>query len=99
MLTLETWVLVSDPEVQLAKTLSGEIDISRVNISTPANRGVMFQNMEQGNYRFVTANSADKNVADLRFPLYYPADPVKAEDLFRQELSASDCRTRSIARS
>ena len=73
------WVLVSDPEVQLAKTLSGEIDISRVNISTPANRGVMFQNMEQGNYRFISANSADKNVADLRFPLYYPADPVKAE--------------------
>ncbi len=71
------WVLVSDPEVQLAKTLSGEVDISRVNISTPANRGVMFQNMEQGNYRFVTANSADMNVADLRFPLYYPADPVK----------------------
>ncbi len=72
-----TWVLVSDPEVQLAKTLSGEVDISRVNISTPANRGVMFQNMEQGNYRFVSANSADMNVADLRFPMYYPADPVK----------------------
>ncbi len=73
------WVLVSDPEVQLAKTLSGEVDISRVNISTPANRGVMFQNMEQGNYRFVTANSADMNVADLRFPLHYPSDPVKEE--------------------
>lgn len=74
-----TWVLVQDQEVQLAKTLSGEIDISRVNISTPANRGVMFQNMEQGDYRFVSANSADMNVADLRFPFHYPSDPVKAE--------------------
>ena len=52
-----TWVLVQDQEVQLAKTLSGEIDISRVNISTPANRGVMFENMEGGDYRFVAANS------------------------------------------
>ena len=74
-----TWVLVQDQEVQLAKTLSGEIDISRVNISTPANRGVMFQNQEQGDYRFVAANSADMNVADLRLPFYYPADPGKAE--------------------
>ncbi len=74
-----TWVLVQDQEVQLAKTLSGEIDISRVNISTPANRGVMFQNMEAGDYRFVAANSADMNVADLRFPFYYPSDEQKAE--------------------
>lgn len=74
-----TWVLVQDQEVQLAKTLSGEIDISRVNISTPANRGVMFENMEIGDYRFVAANSADMNVADLRFPFVYPSDPLKAE--------------------
>lgn len=74
-----TWVLVQDQEVQLAKTLAGEIDISAVNISTPANRGVMFQNMEAGDYRFVAANSADMNVADLRFPFIYPSDPLKAE--------------------
>ena len=74
-----TWALVQDQEVQLAMTLSGEIDISRVNISTPANRGVMFDNMEGGDYRFVSANSADMNVADLRFPLVYPSDPVRAE--------------------
>ena len=74
-----TWVLVQDQEVQLAKTLAGEIDISRVNISTPANRGVMFENMEGGDYRFVSANSADMNVADLRFPFVYPSDPLKGE--------------------
>lgn len=74
-----TWVLVTDQEVQLAKTLSGEIDISRVNISTPANRGVMFENMEGGDYRFVAANNADMNVADLRFPFNYPSDPLKGE--------------------
>ncbi len=74
-----TWVLVQDQEVQLAKTLAGEIGISAVNISTPANRGVMFENMEAGDYRFVAANSADMNVADLRFPFVYPSDPLKAE--------------------
>ena len=73
------WVQVNDPEVQLAKSLSGEVDISRVSISTPANRGVFFQNSEQGDYRFVAANSADMNVADFRFPFDYPSDPLKAE--------------------
>ena len=74
-----TWVLVQDEEVQLAKSLAGEIDISRVNISTPANRGVFFQNQDIGDYRFVSANSADMNVASFSFPFDYPSDPVKAE--------------------
>lgn len=73
-----TWVVVTDPEVQLAKSLAGEIDISRVNISTPQNRGVFFENMEQGDYRFIKAGSADANVAEFSFPFFHP-DEAKAE--------------------
>ena len=74
-----TWVLVQNEEVQLAKSLAGEIDISRVSISTPANRGVFFQNKDDGDYRFIAANSADMNVASFSFPFVYPSDPTKAE--------------------
>ena len=66
------WVLAADPEIQLAKSLTGEVDISRVNISTPANRSVFFDNMEQGDYRLISADSADANVADFQFPENHP---------------------------
>lgn len=66
------WVLAADPEIQLAKSLTGEVDISRVNISTPANRSVFFDNMEQGDYRLVSADSADMNVANFQFPENHP---------------------------
>ncbi|WP_421726046.1 ABC transporter substrate-binding protein [Bauldia sp.] len=72
-----TWVIAADPEVQLAKSLSGEIDISRVNISTPNNRAVFFDNTERGDYRLVPANSSDMNVAFFMFPMSHP-DSVKA---------------------
>ena len=73
-----TWVLTTDPEVQLAKSLTGEIDISRVNISTPNNRAVFFDNQEQGDYRLISAASADMNVAFFMFPMSHP-DSVKAQ--------------------
>ncbi|MEL0221492.1 MAG: ABC transporter substrate-binding protein, partial [Deltaproteobacteria bacterium] len=66
------WVLAADTEIQLAKSLTGEVDISRVNISTPANRSVFFENMKQGDYRFVAADSADMNVANFQFPENHP---------------------------
>ena len=66
------WVLAADTEIQLAKSLTGEVDISRVNISTPANRSVFFESMEQGDYRFVAADSADMNVANFQFPENHP---------------------------
>ncbi len=73
-----TWVLTTDPEVQLAKSLAGEIDISRVSISTPNNRGVFFENQEPGDYRLINAASADMNVAFFMFPMSHP-DRIKAE--------------------
>lgn len=66
------WVLAADTEIQLAKSLTGEVDISRVNISTPANRSVFYENMKQGDYRFVAADSADMNVANFQFPENHP---------------------------
>ena len=66
------WVLAADTEIQLAKSLTGEVDISRVNISTPANRSVFFENMKQGDYRFQAADSADMNVANFQFPENHP---------------------------
>ena len=66
------WVVTGDPEIQLAKSLTGEVDISRVNISTPANRSVFFDNMEQGNFRLIKADSADMNVANFQFPENHP---------------------------
>ena len=66
------FVLASNPEIQLAKSLSGEVDISRVNISTPANRSVFFDNMENGDFRMINAESADMNVARFSFPENHP---------------------------
>ena len=66
------WVLAAETEIQLAKSLTGEVDISRVNISTPANRSVFYDNMKQGDYRFVAADSADMNVANFQFPENHP---------------------------
>jgi peptide/nickel transport system substrate-binding protein len=77
------WVLAADPEIQLAKTLSGEVDISRVNISTPANRSVYFDNKELGDFRFVAAESADMNVARFSFPETHP-DEFRAS-VYRQK--------------
>jgi peptide/nickel transport system substrate-binding protein len=66
------WVVAANTEIQLAKSLTGEVDISRVNISTPANRSVFFDNMERGDYRLVSADSADMNVARFSFPENHP---------------------------
>jgi peptide/nickel transport system substrate-binding protein len=64
--------VAANTEIQLAKSLTGEVDISRVNISTPANRSVFFDNMERGDYRLVSADSADMNVARFSFPENHP---------------------------
>ncbi|WMT88429.1 ABC transporter substrate-binding protein [Pelagibacterium sp. 26DY04] len=72
-----TWVLVQDSEVQLAMSLSGQVDISQVNISNPSNRAIFFENQEQGDYRLISAESADMNTAYFMFALNHP-DPFKA---------------------
>ena len=73
-----TWVLTTDPEVMLAKSLAGEIDISRVQISTPLNRAVFYDNQERGDYRLIGSANADMNVAFFMFPMSHP-DRIKAK--------------------
>ena len=73
-----TWVLTTDPEVMLAKSLAGEIDISRVQISTPLNRAVFYDNQERGDYRLIGSANADMNVAFFMFPMSH-SDRVKAK--------------------
>jgi len=72
-----TWVAVQDTEVQLAMSLSGQIDISAVAISNPSNRAIFFENQETGDYRLVPAESADMNTADFMLAMNHP-DPFKA---------------------
>ena len=72
-----TWVLTTDPEVMLAKSLAGEIDISRVQISTPLNRAVFYDIQERGDYRLIDSANADMNVAFFMFPMSHP-DRIKA---------------------
>ncbi|AJY48004.1 ABC transporter substrate-binding protein [Martelella endophytica] len=73
-----TFVMVQDPEVELGKTLAGEIDISRVSISNPSNRAIFFENQEKGDYRLMSASSADMNTAFFMFAMNNP-DPFKAK--------------------
>lgn len=72
------WVTVQDTEVQLAKSLSGEIDISRVNISNPSNRAVFYENQETGDYRLIDADNADMNTGYFMLAMNNP-DPFKAK--------------------
>lgn len=72
-----SFVLVQDPEVELAKSLSGEVDISRVAVSNPSNRAIFYENQDSGDYRLVDAESADMNTAFFMFAMNHP-DPFKA---------------------
>ncbi len=73
-----TWVLVQDSEVELAKVLSGEIDISAAGISNPSNRAVFYQNQEKGDYRLIPAESANMNTA-IFVPAMNNPNPFKAK--------------------
>lgn len=70
--------LVPDPEVQLLKTMASEFDYSLPNISVPQNKGIFFENMERGNYRFAKAQSCDYNNMFIEMPFNHP-DAFKAE--------------------
>lgn len=72
------YTLVSEPEVQLLKTMAGEFDYSLPNISVPQNKGVFFENQKRGDYRFVEANSCDYNTMYIELPFNSP-DKNKAK--------------------
>ncbi len=57
--------LVSDTEVAVLKAAAGEIDFFDQNIATPANRSVFYDNMESGNYHFVTTTMSAPNAMNI----------------------------------
>lgn len=82
--------MVADPEVLLLKTLQGEIDIMDQYIATPANKPVLFDGQESGNYGFYTLKETAANVMAFQLNLNH-LDPVKNKLFntmeFRQALS------------
>jgi len=69
-----TWTRAEDPEVRLLKTIDGESSLSNDNVSTSVNRSVFFDNMEQGNYRFITAEPDTFNTMQIHMKLNHPDD-------------------------
>jgi peptide/nickel transport system substrate-binding protein len=68
--------MVADPEVLLLKTLQGEIDMMDQYIGTPANKPVLFDGQESGDYHFYTLKETAANVMVFQLNLNH-TDPVK----------------------
>lgn len=80
------WTLATDPELRLLKTLAGEDDISRDDVSLPANRAVFFDNQESGDYRFIDVTNSNFNTMQLHLALN------KADEVQRAILNNKDFR-------
>ena len=82
--------MVADPEVLLLKTLQGEIDMMDQYIATPANKPVLFDGQEAGDYGFYTLKETAANVMVFQLNLNH-LDATKRELFntkeFRQALS------------
>ncbi|MBT8152348.1 ABC transporter substrate-binding protein [Epibacterium ulvae] len=73
-----SWDQVEDPETILLKAFNGEIDYMNRHLGRPANRAVLTDNMERGQYDFFDTNDLPSNGAILMLNLNNP-DPVKNE--------------------
>ncbi|MEM5503099.1 ABC transporter substrate-binding protein [Ahrensia kielensis] len=73
-----TWDQVEDPETILLKAFNGEIDYMNRHLGRPANKAVLTDNMERGQYRFFETNDLPSNGAILMLNLNNP-DPIKNE--------------------
>lgn len=84
--------MVADPEVLLLKTLQGEIDIMDQYICTPANKPVLFDAQETGDFGFYTLKETAANVMAFQLNLNH-LDATKRELFntieFRQALSSA----------
>jgi peptide/nickel transport system substrate-binding protein len=61
--------MVADPEVLLLKTLQGEVDIMDQYITTPANKPVLYDGQESGQYGFYTLTETAANVMAFQLNL------------------------------
>lgn len=71
-----TYAVVADNEVLLLKALQGEIDVIDQWIATPANRAVLYDGQEAGNYGFYTTTSTEPNEMVFQLNLTHQ-DPTK----------------------
>lgn len=74
--------LVADTEVAVMRVASGEIDFFDQNIATPNNKSFFYDNMESGNYHFVTTTMSAPNAMNIILNLTH-------KDLVRRELFAN----------
>jgi peptide/nickel transport system substrate-binding protein len=70
--------IVEDREVILLRVMNGEIDFLDRHIGAPANRAVLFDNLERGDYRFIDAPVAQMNTMIIPFN-QTSKDPVTRE--------------------
>ncbi|KQN71536.1 ABC transporter substrate-binding protein [Devosia sp. Leaf64] len=71
-----TYAVAADNEVLLLKALQGEIDLLDQWICTPANRAVLYDGQETGQYGFYTTTSTEPNEMVFQLNLTHP-DPAK----------------------
>lgn len=84
--------MVADPEVLLLKTLQGEIDMMDQYIGTPANKPVLFDGQQAGNFGFYTLKETAANVMVFQLNLNH-TNPTRNALFntreFRQALSVA----------
>lgn len=73
-----TFSLVTEPQVRLLQTLSGNNFFSAQDISQPPNKAVFHDNLDKGNYRFINVTNSNFNTMLLYFNYTHP-DAVKAQ--------------------
>ena len=71
-----TYDFVEDVQVLLLKALSGEIDLQDRHLATSPNKAVLFDGMEQGDYRFYETKSSAPNTSIIQLNLTHK-DPIK----------------------
>lgn len=70
--------ILGDAEVLLLRAMAGEIDMHDRHLGTEANKPVLFDNMERGDFRFFDAYPALAQRAQIQLNLTHP-DPVMRE--------------------
>jgi peptide/nickel transport system substrate-binding protein len=64
--------LLQDTEVLVLKVLNGEIDWMDQYFATNANKPIIYENQQKGDYRLFTTNPTEPNSAVLSFNLNHP---------------------------
>lgn len=70
--------MVQDNETLLLKALGGEIDFQDRNLGIDANKAILFDGQEEGDYRFYDIELSDMNTGIVALNLTHP-EPAKRE--------------------